>query len=258
MSRVSGVLRTLRGVWRLARCVVHIGAGLARCAVIYPFIEPPQRLVQTGRWCAKMARVLGLRVHGSGMPNGGATLLASNHVSWLDIMAINAVHPARFVSKSDVRAWPVLGWLVACGGTLFIERERKRDALRVVHQIAEALKRGDTVAMFPEGTTGDGSSLLPFHANLMQAAISTATPLQPIALRYVEADDQPSRAVVWVGDTTLVTSLWQVAMADGIQVFVTHLPALPTQACDRRELCEAVRGQIAGALGLDLAGSPQH
>ena len=248
----------MRGLWRLARCVVHLGAGMARCAFIYPFIEPHQRLVQTGRWCAKMARVLGLRIEGSGMPHSGATLLASNHISWLDILAINAVHPARFVSKADVRAWPLLGWLVAGGGTLFIERERKRDALRVVHQIAEALKQGDTVAMFPEGTTGDGSSLLPFHANLMQAAISTATPLQPIAVHYIDADTQPSRAVVWVGDTTLVTSLWQVAMADGIQVFVTQLPVLSTAQRDRRELCEAVRGQIAAALGLDPAAGPRH
>ena len=94
------------------------------------------------------------------------------------------MRPARFVSKADVRHWPLLGWLVACGGTLFIERERKRDALRVVHQMAEALQAGETVAVFPEGTTSDGHGLLPFHANLLQAAIATETPVQPVALRY--------------------------------------------------------------------------
>jgi 1-acyl-sn-glycerol-3-phosphate acyltransferase len=231
---------------------------MLRCAVIFPFVGPRERLQQTGRWCAKMARVLGLQVHGSGVSQGGPVLLVANHISWLDILAINAVHPARFVSKADVRAWPLLGWLVAGGGTLFIERERKRDALRVVHQIAESLKQGDTVAMFPEGTTGDGLTLLPFHANLMQAAISTATPLQPIALRYVDADSQPSRAVVWVGDTTLATSLWQVAMADRIEVFVTQLPVVPSQERDRRELAESLRQQIAGTLGFDGAALARH
>ncbi|MBC7955466.1 MAG: 1-acyl-sn-glycerol-3-phosphate acyltransferase [Cytophagales bacterium] len=205
-----------------------------------------------------MGRVLGMQIHGSGESHAGAVLLVSNHISWLDIMAINAVHPTRFVSKADVRAWPLLGWLVANGGTLFIERERKRDALRVVHQIAEALQQGDTIAMFPEGTTGDGLSLLPFHANLLQAAISTDTPVQPIALRYVDADAQPSRAVVWIGDTTLVSSLWTVATAHRMQAFVTQLPVIPTTGQDRRALGEVVRGQIAGALGFDEISPARH
>ena len=255
---MSPALRTLRGLWRLARCVVHLGAGMARCAVIFPFSTPADRLHQTGRWCAKMAGVLGLQIDASGLAHTGSALLVSNHISWLDILAINAVHPARFVSKADVRAWPLLGWVVACGGTLFIERERKRDALRVVHQIADALKQGDTVAMFPEGTTGDGRTLLPFHANLLQAAVSTQTPLQPIALAYVDADSQPSRAVAWVGDTTLVASLWQVATAHRMQVLVTQLPVVPTHERERRELAEAVRVQIAGALGLDESTLGRH
>jgi 1-acyl-sn-glycerol-3-phosphate acyltransferase len=252
------LLRTPRAMWRLARCVVHIAAGMLRGAVIYPFIEPRQRMLQTGRWCAKMARVLGMQVEGIGTPHGEPVLLVANHVSWLDILAINAVHPSRFVSKADVRAWPLLGWLVACGGTLFIERERKRDALRVVHQIAEALKRGDTIAMFPEGTTGDGTVLLPFHANLLQAAVSTDTPVQPVALRYTDADSQPSVAVVWVGDTTLVSSLWQVVMAHRMRVQVSMLPAITTLGRERRELSDLVRGRIAGVLGVDEAASTAH
>jgi 1-acyl-sn-glycerol-3-phosphate acyltransferase len=256
---LNPVLRPLRAVWRLLHCAKHIVAGLLRCAVIFPFVTPAERMQQTGRWCAKMARVLGLQIHGSGEPpHAGAVLLVANHISWLDILVINAVHPARFVSKADVRAWPLLGWLVASGGTLFIERERKRDALRVVHQIADALKQGDTIAMFPEGTTGDGLALLPFHANLLQAAVSTETPVQAIALRYIDADSTPSRAVVWVGDTTLVSSLWTVASADGMQAFVTQLPVVSSAGQDRRALGEALRSQIAGALGFDAASPAGH
>lgn len=246
-------MRSLIALWRLACVGRLLAAGVLRCAFIFPFITPAKRLWQTGRWCGQVARALGVAIDSEGRSHEGSALLVANHISWLDILAINAVHPARFVSKADVKHWPVLGWLVGCGGTLFIERERKRDALRVVHQIAAALKQGDTIAMFPEGTTGDGSTLLPFHANLMQAAISTDALVQPIALRYADDDGTPSQAVVWVGDSTLAESLWKVATARGLRVQVTQLPPLPSAGQDRRELASQVRGQIGAALGVEVS-----
>jgi 1-acyl-sn-glycerol-3-phosphate acyltransferase len=244
------VWRSLRAVWRLVRCVLQLGWGVLQATVRFPFLTPAQRLAYTGHWCRRMAHVLGVEVESSGLPQAGPLLVAANHISWFDILAINAVLPARFVSKADVRRWPLLGWMVASGGTLFIERERKRDALRVVHQIAEALQQGDVIAMFPEGTTGDGRSLLPFHGNLLQAAIATGSPVQPIALRYADSAGPLSNAVVWVGDTTLVTSLWQVAVADGLRAHVTLLPVLPSAQRDRRDLSHTVRVDIAQALGV--------
>jgi 1-acyl-sn-glycerol-3-phosphate acyltransferase len=253
-------LRTLVALWRLARVGGLIVAGVLRCAFIFPFATPAQRLWQTGRWCGQVARALGMTVESNGRSHDGAALIVANHISWLDILAINAVHPARFVSKADVKHWPVLGWLIGCGGTLFIERERKRDALRVVHQIAASLKQGDTIAMFPEGTTGDGSTLLPFHANLLQAAISTDAMLQPIALRYVDDDSAPSQAVVWVGDATLAESLRKVVFARGLRVVVTQLAPLPSAGQDRRELSARVRREIGQALGVDAStlDEPAH
>lgn len=228
-------------------------AGVLRCAFIFPFVTPAQRLQQTGRWCGQMARALGVTVEGQGHSHAGSALLVANHISWVDILAINAVHPARFVSKADVKHWPVLGWLIGCGGTLFIERERKRDALRVVHQIAASLKQGDTIAMFPEGTTGDGSTLLPFHANLLQAAISTEALLQPIALRYADDDSSPSQAVVWVGDSTLAESIWKVVTARGLRVQVTQLAPVSSTGHDRRDLSSQLRRDIGRALGFDVS-----
>lgn len=253
-------LRAVRALWRLACCGGLLVTGVLRCGFVFPFITPDRRLAQTGRWCARMARALGVCIEGSGGSHPGPALLVANHVSWLDILAINAVHPARFVSKADVRHWPVLGWLVASGGTLFIERERKRDALRVVHQIADALQQGDTIAMFPEGTTGEGVALLPFHANLLQAAISSGRPLQPIALRYADARTSPSRAVVWVGDDTLVQSLWRVVMADELAVRVVQLRIIDTHNRERRELAAKVQDEIAQVLGLEPVGThaPGH
>lgn len=252
-------MRTLTALWRLACMGRLIVAGVLRCAFIFPFVTPAQRLWQTGRWCGQMARALGVTVEGQGRSHDGPALIVANHISWLDILAINAVHPARFVSKADVKHWPVLGWLIGCGGTLFIERERKRDALRVVHQIAAALKQGDTIAMFPEGTTGDGTTLLPFHANLLQAAISTDALLQPVALRYADDGGSPSQAVVWVGDSTLAESLWKVVCAKGLRVQVTQLPTIASAGQDRRDLAAQVRREIAEALGYEVSAlEAQH
>lgn len=237
-------------VWRLAGAVVHLLHGALICAFVFPFVgaEAQQRRVHW--WSAKMLRKLGIALSASGTPRGGSTLVVANHVSWLDILAINAVHPVRFVSKADVRRWPLIGWVVACAGTLFIERERKRDALRVVHQVAEALGRGDTVALFPEGTTSEGHSLLPFHANLLQAAIATGTPVQPLALRFSDATEPVSRAAAYVGDTNLLQSVWLIVTARGMRADVTWLPAVESAHADRRALSELLRGQILDALNV--------
>ena len=160
-----------------------------------------------------------------------------------------ALPQARFVSKADVRRWPLVGWMVAAAGTLFIERESKRDALRVVHRCAEALQRGDTVALFPEGTTGPGPQLLPFHANLLQAAVSVDAPLQPLALRFHAPGERFAEAAQFVGATTLAQSMWRIAAAQCLGAELTLLPAIETQAMDRRALASLARERIQAALG---------
>jgi 1-acyl-sn-glycerol-3-phosphate acyltransferase len=195
-----------------------------------------------------MLRALDVRLEVHGTLQRAPVLLLANHVSWLDILAVHAVHAARFVSKADVRRWPLVGFLVASGGTLFIEREKKRDALRVVHHVAEALRDGATVALFPEGTTGSGPTLLPFHANLLQAALAAGAPVQPVALRFSEPGARFSEAVVYLGETTLLQSLWRIAAADGLAAHVQLLPALGVEGLDRRALAAEVRGRIQAAL----------
>lgn len=245
-------MSALRATWRLTRGVAHGLQGLWICAVVFPFLADDKRMQTVGRWSARMLSLLGITLQSSGMPRQGAVLFVANHVSWLDILAINAVRPARFVSKADVRHWPVMGWMVACGGTLFIERERKRDALRVVHQVAEALKAGATIAVFPEGTTSDGHAMLPFHANLLQAAIATEVAVQPIALRYSDTLHAVSGAAAYIGDTTLAQSLWWVVCADGLKVTVQMLPPEGTRHLERRALAARLQAQIGSALDQPL------
>jgi 1-acyl-sn-glycerol-3-phosphate acyltransferase len=242
-------MRALRGLWRLGCAVLHGLHGVAIVLLRFPSLDRGGRRERVRWWADKMLRLLGLRLQVDGSFRPGAKMIAANHVSWLDILAVHAVCPeARFVSKAEVRHWPLVGRLVDAGDSLYIERHRKRDALRVVHQSAEALQAGDTVAVFPEGTTGPGDALLPFHANLLQAAIATAVPVQPVALRYADRQQPVSPSALWIGDTTLAQTLWLLATADGLVAHLRVLPARATAHADRRALVETLRMDIDSAL----------
>lgn len=201
----------MRGAWRLARALAHALAGWFTIVLLFPRLDAHAREARVQVWARKMLRILGvgLRVHGE-PPARGPVLLVANHLSWLDILVMHAARHCRFVSKSEVRHWPLIGTLATGGGTLYIEREKRRDAMRVVHHMAQSLKAGEVVAIFPEGTTTDGAALLPFHANLIQAAISAGAPVQPVGLRFVETGSgADSRAPLYLDDDTLVGSLWR-------------------------------------------------
>ena len=135
--------RHVRATWRLARVTVHVFHGVWIAWREFDGASAAHRCARIQWWSARLLMLLGITVRPSGRFQSGPQLLAANHVSWLDIMAVHSVCPqARFVSKADVKAWPLLGWLITQAGTLFIERENKRDALRVVHQAADALREG--------------------------------------------------------------------------------------------------------------------
>jgi 1-acyl-sn-glycerol-3-phosphate acyltransferase len=241
------VVRQARAAWRLARATLHAVHGAAIVAWRFPRIDEAGRQRHIAWWSAKLLRVLGLELAIHGAPTSRSAMIVANHVSWLDIAAIHASAPhARFVSKADVLAWPLLGAMVRGAGTLFIERDRKRDALRVVHRMAESLARGETVAVFPEGTTTDGHTLLPFHANLLQAAVSAGAPVQPVALRYSDARHAVSPAANY--PTTLAASIWSIASADGLRVSVAWIAPSETAGADRRALAQGLQQAIARRL----------
>ena len=247
-SPAPALARRLRGLWRLARMALHLLFGVLLVATRFGRIDAEARMRHVQRWAATFLRLVGVRLVWQGTPRPGAKLLVANHVSWLDILALDAVVPARFVAKNEVRHWPVFGGFATGSGTLYIQRERPRDALRVVHQMAAALQAGETVAIFPEGTTADGHVLLPFHANLLQAAIATATPVQPVALRYFEPEHAISPTVLFLGETTMLQSLWSVVCARDLAVRVDVLPAIAVAHADRRRLAERLQGEIEAAL----------
>lgn len=242
-------MRALVAAWRLARLAPHVLHGLWIVRRRFDLLTAAEKHGLVQWWSLKTLHILGiaLRAHGQALPAGH--LIVANHVSWLDIAAVHAVLPqARFVSKADVKHWPLVGSLAEGAGTLFIERSSKRDALRVVHQTAAALQAGDCVAVFPEGTTGAGPQLLPFHANLLQAAVSTGAPVLPVVLRWFEPGERFSPAARFIGETTLAQSLWRIASARGLGIEVQILPSVEPQEQDRRALGEALREAISARL----------
>lgn len=235
----------LRATGRLLRCVAHAVHGVAVVLFQFHRLDAAARQARIQWWAAGILSRMGIGLEMVGQLHPGGVLLVANHVSWLDINALHAVVPqARFVSKSDIQSWPLISRLADAADTLYLHRERKRDALRVVHLVADALRQGQTVAVFPEGTTSDGRTLLPFHANLLQAAISTDTPVQAVALRFSQGSEPISAAVEFVGRTTLVESMWRVACAEGLTAHVTLLPAQASTGLERREFAQRLRESI--------------
>jgi len=214
-------VKTLRVCWRAGRVASHLLGALFTIVLRFPRLSQQQQALRVQVWASQMLMRLGvqLQVHGT-PPVAGPLLLVANHISWLDIVVLHAAHHCRFVSKSDVGRWPVIGTLATGAGTLYIERRSQRDAMRVVHQMVQALRDGDILAIFPEGTTGDGGALLPFHANLIQAAVSAQAPIQPVALRFDDPAGKPSRAVSYIGDESLAGSIWRTLASGGIRAVV--------------------------------------
>jgi 1-acyl-sn-glycerol-3-phosphate acyltransferase len=176
-------------------------------------------------------------------------LIVSNHISWLDIFVINSVHPCRFVAKAEIRAWPVLGWLVAQAGTVFIARGNRRDLRHIFKGLVDVLGQNQRVAFFPEGTTASQGQLLPFHANLFEAAIDARAAVQPVALAYLDGKGGWHPAVDYVGETTFVDSILRILGGPPMTARLQCLAPIPAEGAHRRELARAAQQAIEAALG---------
>ena len=234
-------IKLLRGIW-------HVLVGWFTIYFRFPQFTPAQREARVQAWAMQLLRIwdIDLEVRGKPVMTGPA-LLVSNHISWLDILVIHATRHCRFVSKSELREWPLLGTLATGAGTLYIERENRKDAMRMVKEMTRALNSGDVLAVFPEGTTGDGLDLLPFHANLLQSAIDAQGPVQPLALQFIDAQtNEISMAARFVGDDTLVSSVWSTLNARRLKAVVNFGEIEMAQGQDRRAWAQTLRGKVMG------------
>lgn len=241
------MLVRLLAVWKLVRVVSYILWGAWLVFMRLPKMTPQKKEAQIKAWSLVLLRQFAIQLIVNGKPpSQGPMLLAANHISWLDIVVMLAARPCRFVSKADIKHWPLIGAMASAGGTLFIERESRRDAMRVVHHMAEQLTAGDVLAVFPEGTTSDGVSLLPFHANLFQAAIAVNAPVMPVAISFRDqASGTPSLAPCYVGDDTLMQSLWRTLKAPPLCVVLTFGEAQLANGRARRTWAADLRTEVA-------------
>lgn len=241
--------------WRLFRLGLHIMRGVLTAAVVLPWAGPGLRLALTREWSRGLLALFSvqLTIHGTPPDNASRnTLVVSNHVSWLDIYLLNAVRPVRFVSKAEVRHWPVVGWLASVTGTLFLERGRRRDTARVNDAVTAALKNGDCVAFFPEGTTTDGSHLRPFLSSLLQAAVNAESALQPVALRYLLPNGEYDEAAAYYGEMSMGDSLRKILARREIRAELNFLTPIPCTGEQRRELAAQAEQAISSALNLAI------
>lgn len=245
---------------RIARLIAHLVRGLAIAAFRYGGMDDATQQATIRRWSRAVLTALGVTVHVEGLPSAARAaalparcLMVANHVSWLDILVLLSVCPAIFVAKSEIRGWPLVGWLCARVGTLFIERGRRRSARHTSKVMADAMARGALVCIFPEGTTTDGLALARFHAALFQPAVDAGAMVQPVALRYAHRNGSYCAAPNYVGDTSFLSSLWSTTSARHLVARLSFLAPLETAGRDRRDIARSAEAAVAAGLGVSVA-----
>ncbi len=250
-------MTALRLGWRLACVLGHIVRGLATCLLLFPWIGPAARMGHVQRWSRRVLGTFGVTVEVAGevLPN---VLLVANHVSWVDVFVINACYPSRFVAKSEVRRWPLIGPLAALAGTVFVARGQRSGLRATIDTLAACLAAGERVACFPEGTSAAQGDLRPFNANLFEAAIEAGVPAQALAVSYRDDDGELHASVEYIADMSLADSMLAILGGKPIRARLQALPALPAAGASRRALASAAHGQVGAALDAQPHGAPRH
>ena len=249
-------IRFFRGL-RLVFHFLWIGFG---AAFFYPLVDEKRRDQLKRCWSHRILKILSVRFEAppSDIPPGN--LIVANHVSWLDIFAVNSFRPVAFISKAEIRRWPFIGWLAEKYGTIFLHRGSRGHARIVNSAIDTQLNAHRDVAIFPEGTTTNGTQLLGFHAALLQPAIETGCPILPLAISYLDHEGKISLAPSFSGETTLLQCVWAILACRSLTVCLTPAPSIETKGKTRRELANvahaAIEVQLTTRNGFLPANSP--
>ncbi len=237
-------MKQLRRTVRLIGLALHVFVGVL-LTVLFAWVWQAAfypRLVRW--WLGKAGRIIGVQLKVVGKPADETVLMVANHISWLDIALLGGVANPRFLSKQEVRHWPVIGWLAAKSGTLFITRGKAGAAAQAATTILQALQAGDSVLLFPEGTTTNGNDVRTFHARLFAPAFDAGVAVQPVALRYPGRDGLTHPAVPYVDQQSLWDNLKALLAESGVQAEIHFLPPMTTTGTDRKALAAACEQQI--------------
>jgi 1-acyl-sn-glycerol-3-phosphate acyltransferase len=250
----------IRGI-RWVRLFAHIAWALTMAAVIFPRVTVITRAHITQRWSAKLLRLLNivLSIHGARPADAARNLIiVSNHVSWLDIFVINAAQPSLFVAKSEIRDWPLAGWLCEKSGTIFVRRAKRSDTGRINDEMRDALATGATVGLFPEGTTTAGDRLLKFHSSLFEPAVANAAIVGPVAIRYLTSEGERNDAAAYHGDIGFSDSIRQIISQKSMIAEITFAPPISAAGITRRQLAQKSEAAIAAILDVPIPDQHQR
>jgi 1-acyl-sn-glycerol-3-phosphate acyltransferase len=244
----------LRRTLRISLLMLHLAWGVTVAGLAFPLFKPVLRDRFITAWSRRLLRVLGVRAQLAPAPRlPGGALLVCNHVSWLDIYLIYAAQRVHFVSKAEVRNWPVAGWLAQKSGTLFIERGRRADTARIIPEMHDLMQDGAWVAVFPEGTTSDGRALRRFMPSLLQPAVKLNCPIVPAALHYRTLDGEYSAAPAYIDDISMWQSLKRIVSEPGLIAELQFGEPIQPDG-HRRELAAQAEAATARLLGAAPAG----
>ena len=247
-------------IFILGRITWHIARGMLILCFLFPFLSSKAKEQQIQNWTLKLLTLLGIHLHlvNADLFPKEPCLLVANHISWVDIQAILAFKPMRFVAKSEVAGWPLFGWMAVQLGTLFVRRDSAFHGRKVAQDMLPILQQ-ESICIFPEGTSSDGTVVLPFKTSLFEAAVLSDAPVSMVVIRYFSDTSngpQPSCAAAFIGEMGLIESIFKILQARPLQVELEFLPIAP-QGIDRKALAEYTHSQIAAKINEKLPNAPK-
>ncbi|MEJ2361916.1 MAG: lysophospholipid acyltransferase family protein [Gammaproteobacteria bacterium] len=250
------LIRTARTALRSTRLVIHLLIGVILASVLRLTRGQAWYLQTSGQalvrwWMQRASKIIGLHIDQYGTPVKHNVLLVCNHISFLDILAISSAMPVRFLAKHDIRSWPVIGYLSALSGSLFIERGKHHRLRQSLITLRHALTQPVPVLIFPEGTTSDGRQVLQFHTGLFQAALDKQVAVQALTLHY-RHHDQSDRLAAYIEDDNFLLNLLRLMGRDKTEVHLSFTPAIDTQGHNRRRLAAFCHARISQNLAYQL------
>ncbi|MGD2054088.1 MAG: lysophospholipid acyltransferase family protein [Gammaproteobacteria bacterium] len=232
--------------YRLVRLGLVISTGTILTLLFQRGTLPPAGIQSriTRWWHRNIAKSVGVRVHVFGRPREQATLFVSNHISSFDIAALGSVLPVRFLSKSEVSNWPLIGWLATRAGTLYIQRGGRQAAVNANKAIAEVLSMNHNVLLFAEGTTTDGN-VKRFHSRLMQSAVDSGAHIQPVAIRYPDpGGSKVHPAVLYIDGISFIDSTRRILGTRQLEVEIYFGDAVTANSKSRDELARYAETEV--------------
>lgn len=248
---MNTTIRVVRRLRRLLLVGMHVVWGLFLATSLL-YGDPVHRSRRQWRmitgFMKRLCRILGLRVHAQNRPGGSPSLLVANHISWQDVVVFHSLVTTGFVAKHEIRGWPLIGWLAQRGNTLFIQRGRRDSTQQITRAMSLHMRAGQSIMIFPEGTTTDGTNVAVFRSRLFAPAIEVERMIQPVAI-YYRSPDLPCAKLAFIGEESFVHHFLRLLGEPFIDVYVRFCDPIPVErSTDRRQLAEQAQHAVAEAL----------